>query len=182
MNSTKINFRWMEPGEVFRIADIDRSERIRTGYQYVGGQLRQLNVHWDSPPWSLEGSGEYSLAAHVQFCQEHLNRNGRLYGAFADDKLAGVGLIQQDVMLDTAQLAFLHVSKPYRRQGIGGKIVEAIITEAKKAGAKRLYVSAVPSGSAVNFYLSQGFKPTDNPIPALFELEPEDIHMVKDIS
>jgi hypothetical protein len=53
------------------------------------------------------------------------------------------------------------------------------MAEAKKAGAKRMYVSAVPSESAVGFYLSQGFEPTDTPIPALFELEPQDIHMVK---
>jgi hypothetical protein len=47
------------------------------------------------------------------------------------------------------------------------------------ASPSGMYVSAVPSESAVGFYQSQGFEPTDTPIPTLFELEPEDIHMVK---
>jgi hypothetical protein len=44
--------------------------------------------------------------------------------------------------------------------------------------AKQMYVSAKPSGSAVGFYLSQGFRPADTPIPELYELEPENIHML----
>jgi GNAT superfamily N-acetyltransferase len=179
MDTPKIHFRWMKPDEVTKIEDIDRSERIRSGYQYIEGELQQIKVNWDSPPWSIEGDGEYSVAAQIHFCREHLQRKGRMYGAFVDDKLVGIGLIQQAVAAGTAQLAFLHVSKAYRQCGLGRQIAEALMAEAKKAGAKRMYVSAVPSESAVGFYLSQGFEPTDTPIPTLFELEPEDIHMVK---
>jgi len=39
-------------------------------------------------------------------------------------------------------------------------------------------VSATPSGPTVDFYRSRGFEPTDEPDPALFALEPDDIHMV----
>ena len=49
---------------------------------------------------------------------------------------------------------------------------------AKACDAKRLYVSAVPSESAVGFYLKQGFEPTEDVHPDLYELEPEDIHMI----
>lgn len=187
MNLTKSNeietknvrFRWMEPDEVAKIGDIDRSERIRSGYQMVAGELQQIEVNWDSPSWVKEGSGDYSVAAQIRFCQEHLARNGRMFGAFVSDKLVGIGLIQPEIELGTAQLAFLHVSKPYRQYGIGKQITATLITEAQKTGAVRMYVSATPSTSTVNFYMSQGFKPTDQPIPELFELEPEDIHMVK---
>ena len=179
MEPTKIQFRWMESEEVTRIADIDRSEQIRTGYQYIDGELRQSKVNWDTPAWSSEGSGGHSVAAHIQSCQEHLQRQGRMVGAFVDDKLVGIGLIQQAIEVGMAQLAFLHVSKSYRHCGIGKQLVKTLIAEAKQAGAKTMYVSATPSGSAVGFYLNQGFTPTDKPIPALFELEPEDIHMVK---
>jgi hypothetical protein len=72
----------LEAEEVIKIADIDRSERIRVGYKLVGSELQQLDVNWDSPAWALEGESEYSVAAQVNFCQEHLARNGRMFGAF----------------------------------------------------------------------------------------------------
>jgi hypothetical protein len=56
-------------------------------------------------------------------------------------------------------------------------LVGAVIDAALATGATNLYVSAVPSESAVGFYLSQGFRPVGTPRPELFELEPEDIHM-----
>ena len=42
-----------------------------------------------------------------------------------------------------------------------------------------MYVSAVPSESAVGFYRSQGFTPTQEVDEELYALEPEDIHMTK---
>jgi N-acetylglutamate synthase-like GNAT family acetyltransferase len=58
-------------------------------------------------------------------------------------------------------------------------LVEEAIAQARRDGAERLYVSATPSESAVGFYLEQGFAPVKEPLPELYELEPEDIHMVK---
>lgn len=175
----EIHFRWMKSNEVTKIRDIDRSERIRTGYKYSNGNLQSMNVVWDSPPWALEGDGEYSVEAEIRFCQSHLDRNSQMFGAFDKEKLVGVGIIEQDIVANMAQLVFLHVSNQYRQQGIGRKITEALIKKAEESAAKRIYVSATPSESAVGFYLSQGFKPTDTPIPELFRLEPKDIHMVK---
>ena len=48
-------------------------------------------------------------------------------------------------------------------------------------GADQLYVSAVPSESAVGFYRSQGFRLADEVHPDLYELEPDDIHMIKEL-
>ena len=176
-----IIYRWLEPDEVVKIGDIDRSERIRKGYVYAESELRQMAVNWDSPPWGKEGDHEYSVAAQIRICREHLARNGRMYGAFVGEKLVGIGLIQQNIDVDTAQLAYLHVSNDFRQKGIASQIAEALIAEAKRFGARQLYVSATPSESAVGFYLNLGFKPTDTPVPALFDLEPEDIHMIMDI-
>ena len=176
-----ISYHWMEADEVKRIGEIDRSERIRTGYKVADGNLQRMEVNWDSPAWDMEGDGDHSVASLVKFCGEHLERNGRLYGAFDGDNLAGIGLIQHGIGEGMAQLAFLHVSNGYRRNGIGRRIADELIREAKKEGASRMYVSATPSGSAVGFYKSLGFMPTDTPIPELYELEPEDIHMTMDI-
>lgn len=48
---------------------------------------------------------------------------------------------------------------------------------ARDRDARALYVSATPSESAVGFYLSRGFRPTE-PFPEPFAKEPEDIHML----
>jgi ribosomal protein S18 acetylase RimI-like enzyme len=176
-----VQYRWLEPNEVTKIGDIDRSERIRMGYVYAEGELQKMAVNWDSPSCPQGGDGEYSVAAQIRFCEGHLARNGRLYGAFSGEKLVGIGLIQHNIGEGKAQLAYLHVSNGYRQQGVAGQITKALIEEAKSVGAKQLYVSATPSGSAVGFYLSQGFRPTDTPVPELFALEPEDIHMIMTI-
>lgn len=179
MTPHTIEYRWMEPYEATKLADIDRSEEIRIGYEYVDGELRQMEVNWDSPTWSPDGEQPYSVAAQIRFCQGHLNKGGCIYGALVEETLVGVGVIQHEIAPGMAQLAFLHVSNAYRRSGVGGRIVDALLAEARKGGAKNIYVSAVPSGSAVGFYLSRGFHPTDSPISELFALEPEDIHLIK---
>jgi hypothetical protein len=44
-------------------------------------------------------------------------------------------------------------------------------------GARRLYISATPSENTVGFYTHLGCVITREVDPALFELEPEDIHL-----
>jgi GNAT superfamily N-acetyltransferase len=69
------------------------------------------------------------------------------------------------------------VSRPYRRRGVASALMEEMEHLARDLGARALYVSAVPSESAVRFYLSRGFRPTE-PLPEPFAKEPEDIHML----
>ncbi len=42
-----------------------------------------------------------------------------------------------------------------------------------------MVVSATPSLNTVRFYLQRGFEPTAEPLPELYELEPEDVHLQK---
>jgi len=165
--------------DVGRLAEIDRSEKVRIGYTYRSGALEAEEVDWRVPPWSAEGDGPHSLQAMVRFCAEHLEAGGVLLGALDGDRLAGVAILRYRLTEGMAQLAFLHVSREYRRQGIAAQLTEEMIRLARLDGARELYVSATESESAVGFYLSQGFRPTDAPHAELFALEPEDIHMIK---
>ncbi len=80
-------------------------------------------------------------------------------------------------------LVLLHVSNGRRRSGVGQALWSAAISVARKSGASAMYVSATPTGSAVQFYLKQGCKlaEPDEIIPELFALEPDDIHLVCDL-
>ena len=79
-----------------------------------------------------------------------------------------------------AQLAYLHVSRLYRRRGVAARLARELMRCASEPGARRIYVSATPSESAVGFYRSPGFRPTD-PMPELLELEPDDVHMIAEL-
>jgi ribosomal protein S18 acetylase RimI-like enzyme len=165
--------------DVRRIAEIDRSEQVRVGYTYLDGRLVAEDVDWQVPPWLAEGDGPDSAAAMIAFCARHVEQGGVLLGALDGERLAGVAVLRPRLTQGLAQLAFLHVSRPYRRQGIARRLTEEVCRLARADGAQAVYVSATPSESAVGFYLSQGFRPTDEPHPDLLALEPEDIHMVK---
>lgn len=105
----------------------------------------------------------------------------KTWGAFENNRLVGFALYRPHLTETIAQLAALFVSKDYRRQGIAIKLSDAVSRQAKLDGHTKLYVSATPSESAVNFYQRQGFVPTQETNPELFNLEPEDIHMVKEL-
>ena len=174
-----MEYRWMVPDEMHRLKEIDRTEEIRIGYVVESGQLHKIDVNWDTPNFFLEGEVEHTVSHYAEFCLDHLRAGGRSMGAFHGEKLVGVCVMRPNIRRGMVQLAFLHVSNGYRRQGIGSHLTEEVIKETKTSGADRIYVSSTPSGSAVGFYLSHGFELVEDVVPELFDLEPEDIHMVK---
>jgi ribosomal protein S18 acetylase RimI-like enzyme len=104
-------------------------------------------------------------------------RGGTLFGALDGQILAGVAIYRPALSPGTAELAVLHVSRPYRRRGIGRRLAEKVIEAARADGARRLYVSSSPTRGTVDFYRSLGFAPAAEPDPDRFRAEPDDIHM-----
>ena len=78
-----------------------------------------------------------------------------------------------------AQFAFLYVSNGRRAQGIGRHLSEELERLACEGGDTTMVVSATPSLNTVCFYLRRGFEPMAQPLPELYELEPDDVHMQK---
>ncbi len=169
--------------DIERISEIDRAERVTVGYNYHNGKLETEIVDWNVPRWyTHDETHSFSVASHIRQWKPLLEAGGVMIGALDGDVLAGFAILRYRLTTEMAQLAALFVSKDYRRQGIAEQMVDEVVRLAKADGARTLYVSATPSESAVGFYLSQGFQPTDNPHPELFALEPEDIHMVKPLA
>ncbi|UCG23823.1 MAG: GNAT family N-acetyltransferase [Chloroflexota bacterium] len=161
-----------------RIAEIDRSEHVTVLYHAREGELVAEEVDMAVPAWDAEGD-EYSVEAKVRQWRPILDEGGVLLGALDGERLAGFAMLRYRLDEGTAQLAVLHVSRPYRRQGIASQLTEEVCRLARADGARSLYVSATPSNSAVGLYASLGFTLVDQPHPELYALEPEDIHMVK---
>ena len=171
----------LTPGDVELVRHIDRSEHVDVQYAVVDGELVERPVVMaEVPSWFTEGDGDFTVAHHVAHVRDDLDRGGTLLGAFVDDDVAGLATIVPtlDGDRDLAQLAWLHVSRPYRRHGAASALWAVAADIARAAGATAMYVSATSTGSAVGFYLSRGCRLADPVHPRLYELEPDDIHLV----
>jgi len=76
----ELEYHWMDPAELPRLADIDRQENVYTGYAIQDGQLTPMQVDWEVPSFFREGQGEHSLAAQIAFCQRHVQAGAILLG------------------------------------------------------------------------------------------------------
>ncbi|TKJ40881.1 GNAT family N-acetyltransferase [candidate division TA06 bacterium B3_TA06] len=164
--------------DVGKIEEIDRSEIVRRGYKYEGGKLKSMSVHWDAPGWSPEHFKKVMDKTAFE-----VDRGGVFLGALDGDRLAGFAVLGHKFRgdnLDMLQLVYLHVSRAYRKQGIATRLMAEAEQLAKKRGARYLYVSSVPSESAVGFYLHEGCRLAEKVDPELYALEPEDIHLIKE--
>jgi ribosomal protein S18 acetylase RimI-like enzyme len=175
-----VNVRRLEPSDVPLVASIDRSERVEVQYRVEDGRLVEVPVFMvDIPPWDPDGSGENSVARHMAFYAKVVADGAALLGAFDDDgELMGLASVHPMFEPGLAWLATLHVSRTHRRRGAASALWDAGVALAREAGARSLYVSATPTGSAIGFYLGRGCRLADPVHPELFAHEPEDIHFV----
>jgi len=174
-------FRNIGRDELSRIAEIDRQERIESLYEQHGVQLVERHGTWDAPAWDADGDGEHSVAAKVREAERHVEAGGVAVGAFANDRLAGIGIVLPHLRAQIAQLAFLHVSAPFRDGGIGSRLSDLLDQIARERGATEIVVSATPSAHTVRFYLANGYQPAEQPMAELVQLEPDDIHLRKSL-
>lgn len=174
-----IELRQLARTEVGRVGEIDRAERIDLLYDQLGEELIPRHGKWSASAWDPDGEGEHSVAAQITAVMHYLDAGGVAIGAFDGGRLVGIGVVVPLLRPGIAQLAYLHVSASSRATGIGGRLADQLDRIARDAGASAMVVSATPSGNTVRFYRSLGFEPMAEPLPELFALEPEDVHLGK---
>ncbi|MBR1865643.1 MAG: ribosomal protein S18-alanine N-acetyltransferase [Lachnospiraceae bacterium] len=103
----------------------------------------------DSLPehWSLEGIQDVlrydSNIYYVARCQ-------------SDGNIAGFAGIM--IIADEAELLNIAVQEEYRKKGIGGRLLEKMITEAGRHGARRLLLEVrISNERAISLYRNRGF-------------------------
>lgn len=165
--------------DIDRIWTIDRSEVIEAVFRVEGGELvRHAERH------VLDGWPEGEEARYAPILRECFDRGGTFLGAFEGDAMVGVVVLDGRFMgraSDQLQLKFLHAGRSQRGTGLGRTLFERASAKARALGAKRLYVSATPSENTVGFYRHLGCRLAAEPDPALYALEPEDIHFELDL-
>jgi GNAT superfamily N-acetyltransferase len=156
-------------------SSIDRREVIDAIYYYRDGELVLEAEHYDMSGWP---PGEAEV--YTPLFEKCFDGGGWLYGLYDGDKLAAIVVLENHFIgkdKDLLQLKFLMVSRDYRGQGLGCQLYDLAAEEARRRGAKGLYVSATPSKNTVTFYRNRGCTLIDDPDPEQYALEPEDIHL-----
>ncbi|QDH20429.1 GNAT family N-acetyltransferase [Saccharibacillus brassicae] len=170
-------FRKMNPDDADHLGQLDRSEKIEQICRIENGQEIWTPAGHECPTWNEAQLAELRL----RYIGE-LERGGAAIGAYSGGMLAGFGVLGHRPLGsegDMLQVDLLYVGRPYRRRGIGRRLMELLSREASLRGAKALYISSTESRSAVGFYRSFGSEIAAEPDPELFAREPLDIHLVR---
>jgi predicted N-acetyltransferase YhbS len=170
----RMQFRLLERSELELIWTIDRREFIANIYRMVDGELRLEAHNFDVPGWHPD-----TPRTATPWLYESFDRGGMFFAAFDNEQLAGVAALDtvwRGQRGDLLQLEFMHVGRDYRAQGLGTRLFEAARSEARKRGARGLYISSAESENTVHFYQRRGAVPIDTPDPELYAKEPKDIH------
>lgn len=160
-----------------KIYDIDRSETIDLIYKCRDGVLEEIKAGHECPNWEEDHYREM-----ISRFEYELINGGTAFGAFDGNRLVGFGVLAHQLRgrdKNQLQVDLMYVSRGYRRQGIGRKIMDELSKAAINNGAEYLYISSTETESAVKFYSSCGSTITPEIDEELFEKEPNDIHMLK---
>jgi GNAT superfamily N-acetyltransferase len=179
--AVRLAIRPMLSNELSRLGEIDRTERVTRAYVQEGERLIEQEVDWDVGPWSPTGGYEepHSVPDQIGFCRWHMEQGASVFGAFDGERLVGIGLVTPHIRPGIAQLSYLHVSHGYRGRGLGRRLAAELERVAIAAGDTEMVVSATPTMRTVRFYMSCGYAPMAEPLPELYEKEPEDVHLSK---
>lgn len=172
-----ITYQTMTHDQVKKLKEIDRSEHIDLIYEMQNGKLVEAFTNHECPNWNEDLTRE--IQERYLF---ELQNEGLAIGAFDGDILVGFGVLAHKFRgrnREQLQVDLMYVSRNYRRQGIGTQIMNELSIEARKRGARYLYISSTETRSAVSFYKRNGSQLTEELDKELFNKEPKDIHLIR---
>lgn len=168
LQSSEIDLIWQQ---------ISRRELITQNYIQNQQQLELIDCFFDVQNWD-----SYHLENDPPKLKQLFAQGSIFVGAFdVSEKLVGVSVVSNQVIADYPHAKLLHyfyVDADQQGQGIGTKLMQAAKESAKQLGANQLYISATPSRRTVDFYIKHGAQPLSAPDQQLWQLEPEDIHLL----
>ena len=146
----------------------DRYQEVRNVCRLEGGKLVSeaypFTESW-SPERKREKAAEILSGKYITYC------------AFDGGKVVGEIMLLPELNGKRLIIDSFHVSRDYRRQGIGRRLLEAACKYAESRSAEALYASCCAAEETIRFYLAMGFAPSEHPIPSCVEEEPFDIQM-----
>jgi len=146
----------------------DRFQEIQNVWRVENGRLvlkfQPFTETW-SPEQRRKKAGEILSGRYITFC------------AFEGDAVVGEIMLIPELNENRLIIDSFHVSRAYRRHGIGRRLVETVADYARGRGASALYASCSSAEETIDFYKAMGFRLSEHPIPSRVEDEPFDIQM-----
>ena len=146
----------------------DRFQEVQNVWRMENGRLvlifQPFTETW-SPEQRRRKAGEILSGRYITFC------------AFEADAVVGEIMLLPELNENRLIIDSFHVSRAYRRHGIGRRLVEAAADYARGRGASALYASCCSAEETIAFYKAMGFRLSERPIPSRVEEEPFDIQM-----
>ena len=133
---------------------------------------------------------EYQVWLEIDLCFQNFERElsnlpgdyapppGRLILAYDGPELAGCVALRK-FSEDICEMKRLFLREPFRGHGLGRKLIDAVVGEAKQIGYQRLRLDTLPPkmNDAIALYESYGFKQIapyyENPVPGALFMELE---------
>lgn len=155
------------------------NSELHTEYFSSFKHEQNWNRQWvnSNGSWSLQPrkhSRSWSPEKRIwisQYIKEQINNGGFALGAFDDDKIVGFICVNGTIIEACANLTMLFVDDGYKRNGIGRNLFERAKKEALLLGAKKLFISAIPSEETISFYFSVGCEDAKNIISNFVDTE-----------
>jgi ribosomal protein S18 acetylase RimI-like enzyme len=131
---------------------------------------------------------EYEVWLNLDLCFQNFEKElaelpgayapptGRLLLAFADNKLAGCVALRK-MTDEVCEMKRLFLRPEFHRKGLGRKLAQRIIDEARAIGYQRMRLDTLSEqmGSAIGLYRALGFKEIapyyENPVPGALFME-----------
>ena len=124
------------------------------------------------------GVMDWSMDKKREVAQDLMDSAYISYLALEEEEIVGFVSLVKELVSERMILDLIQVDTDFRGRGIGRKLWEKAVEEARLNGARELYISACPSEETIHFYKAMGAEVTDNPIIAIANDEPDDLQMV----
>jgi len=154
------------------LKDFNRFQVVEDIYVLRDGELLLSHSPF-TETWSPE--------RRIEKAGEILSGEFTVFGAFEGDRVVGELMLVPELHKGRMIVDSFHVCHEFRRKGIGRALFKAAVEEARKNGARALYISACSAKETIDFYRAMGCHVSADPIPECVEDEPCDIQMECDV-
>ena len=155
MKSEKLVFRLLAAEEIAPsfLDGFERRQEVMLCY-------RRSGKGWEvRPDPFLDDWSEEERAVVVKALQETAKSGGFVQAAFFEGRTVGFAAVCKQPLgkkREYLDLSELHVSREWRRRGVGRRLFQAAAAWAKEHGAEKLYISAHSAVETQVFYRSLG--------------------------
>ncbi len=153
-------------------------QRVTNCWRNIDGKYKLMSVSY-TEDWNL-----FERKNMAKKIISALNCGATAIAAVIDNSVIGFALLSDLLFGSSKQyidLKEFYVSEPYRRNGIGKLLFDKICLEAKRSGAKKLYIPAHSAEESIAAYKKYGCVLAEEPDVAHMEKEPYDLQLEYDL-